>query len=609
MEDPTQSIIWSDKFFGNGDGFVVTGPFANFKVFSSDSILTRNIGASGTLMTNAGIHGILSRNRTYQITSPFASKQHNLELQHNTVHVWVGGNMDDLSTSAEDPVFFLHHSFIDYLWEEFRTKQKIIGIDPEADYPQDEWGGDEHAPNAALGFGDLRNVDALSNVLADLVKYDPSPVCSRSHPTCISQFLRCDAGRAHPVCVSLSREEVNGAKDQNTDVCVDAQLTRAVQNTFSINKYCDIRKWSYIPVKIVLQRPPEFSNYKAYPVLNNKPVMTTDVFSTITVNKTLSEQLAAYPQCRRSNSVARKIFVESYGLNYYGKYKDFTVLDQRHALSSATTYLGVKTPETNHTDVIVYAFDSCGRTCRPFCLDLKASPPRSTPCSGVIRITPEEPKLYGDSYAESLNEVWSAEGPDALPETSHNHFITFYCDFSGKWPWDEEVQRKTHQARQTLNKTPILRETVSNSINNVRKVSVGPILSSANPSKLHNSANLPKVTIKDSPIKSTVRTQATHNRPMENHVTAPPDNRIPNVLVIDLTDAAGRPPSKRKHLIQRPVLSHTAKGDPVYQELLKPQSRHPLFHRRNFQDFSRPLPRQPNFRGQNVFHFPGNLFI
>ena len=604
MEDPTQSVIWSERFFGNGDGFVTTGPFGNWKVFSSDSILTRNIGSSGTLMTNAGIHGVLSRNRTYQITNPFASKQHNLEVQHNTVHVWVGGNMDDLSTSAEDPVFFLHHSFIDYLWEEFRTKQKILGIDPETDYPQDAWGEDGHAPNAPVGFGDLRNVDALSNVLADLVQYDPSPVCSRSHPNCVSKYLRCDSGRAHPVCVSLSREEMSGKKDRDIDQCVDAHLTRAVQNSFAINQYCDIRKWSYIPVKIVLQRPPEFSNYKAYPVLNNKPDMTTDVFSTIAINKNNSEHLAAYPKCKRSSSVVRKIYVESYGLNYYGKYKDFTVLDQRHALTSATTYLGVKTPEVNHTDVIVYAFDSCGRTCRPFCLDFTANPPKSKPCSGVIRITPDEPRLYGDNYAEVVNGVWSASGPDDLPETARNHFITFYCDFSGKWPWDEEVQRQRHFTRQTLKTKPILRESVSSSLNNVRKVSMAPITNSVNPPNTHNSVLLHN----DNPHQFTTRPKEARPRAKDIRVTAKPKQRIPKVLVIDLSDATGRPSPPRKHLVQRPIINRVGKNEPnIYQDLLKPTPRQRLFNRRNLQDISRPVQRQQLIRGQSIFRFQGKF--
>lgn len=591
MDDPTASIIWSDKFLGNGDGFVTIGPFANFKLHSSDSILTRNIGSSGSLMTNKGIHGILSQNHTRNIVSPTAPQTHNLELQHNTVHVWIGGTMDDLSTSAEDPVFFLHHSFIDYLWEEFRTKQKIMGIDPETDYPTEEWGDPSHAPEANLGFGDLRNVDALSNVLANMVQYDPSPICTRSRPTCISKYLRCDATRAHPICVSLSREETDGDTRKHNDICIEAQLTRAVQNTFAINQYCDMRKWSYIPVKIVLQRPPEFTNYKAYPVYNNRPFTSSDVFSTISINKTISKTLASYPNCKHTTSVARKIYVESYGLNYYGKYKDFTILDQRHALSSAVTYLGVKSPDSNFTDVIVYAFDYCGRTCRPFCLDMSSNPPKSSPCSGVIRITPDKPKLYGDNYAESVNGVWSADHPDDLPEfTSDPIFITFYCDYSGVWPWDKDFQIKAHghtknsSSRPNFKSKPVLRE--SSFINNVRQQTK----TSAKKRK-PKPKEARKIRARIKPKNSSSRKITIITTKKKKALKPTPNlnvNHIPSVMIIDLSSATSKPPKQHEQSLTKN--NHFGKSIIYPQRVTLPDKR--LFtHRNILHEFQKQGPK------------------
>jgi len=40
---------------------------------------------------------------------------------HNPVHRWVGGNMAEAS-SPNDPVFFLHHAFIDLLWERWKKQ-------------------------------------------------------------------------------------------------------------------------------------------------------------------------------------------------------------------------------------------------------------------------------------------------------------------------------------------------------------------------------------------------------------------------------------------------------------------------------------------------------
>jgi tyrosinase len=49
---------------------------------------------------------------------------------HNRVHVWVGGSMEPM-TSPNDPVFFLHHCFIDKLWADWqRLHQNDAGYQP-----------------------------------------------------------------------------------------------------------------------------------------------------------------------------------------------------------------------------------------------------------------------------------------------------------------------------------------------------------------------------------------------------------------------------------------------------------------------------------------------
>lgn len=44
MMDPTTSIVWSELFFGNGNGPVLTGPFARFRTPIGTPII-RNIGS------------------------------------------------------------------------------------------------------------------------------------------------------------------------------------------------------------------------------------------------------------------------------------------------------------------------------------------------------------------------------------------------------------------------------------------------------------------------------------------------------------------------------------------------------------------------------------
>jgi hypothetical protein len=39
---------------------------------------------------------------------------------HNLIHIWVGGSMVPI-TSPNDPVFFLHHCFVDKLWADWQS--------------------------------------------------------------------------------------------------------------------------------------------------------------------------------------------------------------------------------------------------------------------------------------------------------------------------------------------------------------------------------------------------------------------------------------------------------------------------------------------------------
>lgn len=44
---------------------------------------------------------------------------------HNPVHRWIGGNMAD-ATSPNDPVFFMHHAFLDRMWEDWKTQHPTL---------------------------------------------------------------------------------------------------------------------------------------------------------------------------------------------------------------------------------------------------------------------------------------------------------------------------------------------------------------------------------------------------------------------------------------------------------------------------------------------------
>ena len=146
------------------------------------------------------------RNTTWFVNPVF-------ESHHGAVHNWVGGVMANVPISPFDPVFFLHHAFIDCLWEQQRNIQRgeNPSLDPQFDYPNDSvaLGIDMEQPDGSIlrypenshhralnpmhPFEPLRNIDGLRNVyFDDFYTCQHSPRCSRFVPTCGSPYLFCD---------------------------------------------------------------------------------------------------------------------------------------------------------------------------------------------------------------------------------------------------------------------------------------------------------------------------------------------------------------------------------------------------------------------------------
>lgn len=62
---------------------------------------------------------------------------------HNRVHLWVGGNMAPM-TSPNDPVFFLHHCFVDKVWADWQAVQLAENPDAVPHYAPERDGPPSH---------------------------------------------------------------------------------------------------------------------------------------------------------------------------------------------------------------------------------------------------------------------------------------------------------------------------------------------------------------------------------------------------------------------------------------------------------------------------------
>ena len=461
LPDPRSSIIWSPRFMGNGNGRIKTGPFRGWNTPVTGPLL-RNFGDGGTMMNWTSIKETFTRSHLAEISYPAANMKHNLEDHHGEPHLWVGGHMAPQALAGYDPIFMLHHSFIDLIWELFRRIQRRRGVDPTTDYPRSNTGPPGQRYTDPSGFGNLQNRHSLSDIYtSELYTYQLPPTCSRQRPTCGSPYIRCDTSGLRPRCVSASifdtppnevfdedrlpivsestiAQTFSGGRRPRSVKSSDAQLLnndrhfekymkefqRAAElqctpenindhyvNNYNIDGVTDTKLWAYIPVSIIYQQE-----------------------SRGIAPQTQQKLPATYAKCLTGFSMPSRVFVEANGLNYRGFYKEISHLQQNIPTSSAITYVAVRKPDQNVSEAVISAYDSCGRLCRAYCR--QAGRGDYSPCAGAIRISRRIPLHYGDNVQEVGLSLWSPGNNTNLPALQEDQiFMKMLCDKQVEWPW------------------------------------------------------------------------------------------------------------------------------------------------------------------------------
>ncbi|KAI9097323.1 hypothetical protein DFS34DRAFT_580698 [Phlyctochytrium arcticum] len=129
---PETSEILTDKYFG-GDGVdsnrncLSGGPFRNWTVTlpRADGCLRRNYRNNGRIaawLADVELEAMFSARPAVYDTFREA-----VERPHGDVHVGIGGHMSGVDTSANDPLFYLHHANIDRLWDRWQRENPAAG--------------------------------------------------------------------------------------------------------------------------------------------------------------------------------------------------------------------------------------------------------------------------------------------------------------------------------------------------------------------------------------------------------------------------------------------------------------------------------------------------
>ncbi|XP_063440322.1 tyrosinase-like protein 2 [Mytilus trossulus] len=428
MSDPSESVLWTEIFLGNGRGVVYTGPFAMWRTPTNNTYLRRDIpGANSSLINPDTIVNVFRKRYNREILTPTAAtEEDNLENHHDGVHRWVGGedgHMGGLETSPQDPVFFLHHCYIDYLWEVFRERQQRLGINTEEDYP--ETTNENHHPNRIMDnlSPPRTNKWGYSNIFTErngIYRYAPAPTCANRCGGAYNGYLFCNRRTGH--CEPRTKRQfidMGGFRNIDSPYINDQPIVASAANTQAAQTVT-FRPSSESRLTISNPAPSILRHFEQH-LIDPRTRTTRKKRSIATFgNDNVAIQSSFYPNLlatipvkivnthhssgNSKNSFENVNFVqqistlnvsyETVGFSYNGNHTGHIIIDEKTQTAESTVMIAFKKPMFGMTTANVRVFDSYGGICKPECFESGSNFYKD--CSGVLKITADLPLMFND---------------------------------------------------------------------------------------------------------------------------------------------------------------------------------------------------------------------
>ena len=187
LPTPADSAVWSDAYLGNNDGQVTRGPFQNWtNLPHCTPNLRRDAGNGGKCFEDADVSYVMSQAMFQDLVIPYDAR---FEGNHGQVLAFIGGDMSSASCAPADPVFYMHHAFVDCVWEEFRRHHQMTV--PWHEYPQ---AGGSYAAYARMEpWINLYNIHGISRLYTEYYyTCSQRSVSCHLHSDCGGDILWCD---------------------------------------------------------------------------------------------------------------------------------------------------------------------------------------------------------------------------------------------------------------------------------------------------------------------------------------------------------------------------------------------------------------------------------